>query len=133
MAVTTVPAAYLFKGEQFGLCCILGKLPTGPDEAFDGWADHSGQPIETSLNELAAAFGIDRTEVPFDNSAFPESVSREALDSNDYTLCDECGDDLAQEFSDEELATLCEDCGDPLKSRLLGGLCEDCFPDVDES
>lgn len=84
---------YTFDAEILCPTCVLSALPTGPGQAFDGWADLSDQPVEQSLSELAIAFGIDRTdESTFDSSEFPKVIFASSVDGDEP--CDGCGTDL---------------------------------------
>lgn len=82
---------YIYQADIYCPSCILHVLPTGEGEAFDGWKDVSGtMTAEENLDELAAAFGIDRyNEESFDSGEFPKVVF--ASDSpDDYCgRCDE--------------------------------------------
>ena len=91
MSFTDV-AAYQFKAELLCRDHILDALPTGVDEAYDGWADLSRQPVEHSLSELAYAFGINRDdECTFDSDEFPKRVLSTDLDDSDpLTFCTPC-------------------------------------------
>lgn len=87
-----VPAAYVFQADLYCPGCIVGRLPTGPGEAFDGWALGAGvvMPVEANLNEIAVAFGIDRDdESTFDSDEFPKVTFGHELESRDR--CGGCG------------------------------------------
>lgn len=61
---------------------IIEALPMGESQAFDGWAvaDEDSMTTEQNLNELAAAFGVDREkEWTFDSDYFPKVVLRDQL------------------------------------------------------
>ncbi|MEH0110805.1 hypothetical protein V6N00_13925 [Tersicoccus sp. MR15.9] len=84
---------YTFRAEQYCPEDLLDALPTGPGEAFDGWDDLSGQPVEDSLRELAFAFSIDREdEASFDSDDFPKVIFRDQTTEDD--VCGACGKDL---------------------------------------
>jgi hypothetical protein len=78
MSKATDIVAYTFQAEQYCPEHIIGALPTGEGEPFDGWALAEGaapMSAEENLNELAAAFGIDRMdEHSFDSGDFPKVV-----------------------------------------------------------
>lgn len=83
---------YLYRAEILCPSCTIRALPTGPGEAFDGWADCSEPPMsaESNLSEIAAAFGIDRDdEGSFDSGDFPKIVFRSDLHP-DGVLCAGC-------------------------------------------
>lgn len=83
---------YTFKAENFCPDCIIDQLPTGPDEAYDGWALAEGvrMPVEANLNEIAYAFGIDRNdESTFDSGDFPKVIL-----SSESEYCGACGGGL---------------------------------------
>lgn len=68
---------YDYKGVRYSPEQIIGALPTGPDEDYDGWqlAEGATMTVEDNLSELASAFGIDRDDdsiEPF----FPVTVFR---------------------------------------------------------
>ena len=85
--------AYTYNAEILCPHCTLAALPTGEGQTFDGWRDLSGQPVEDSLTELAAAFGIDRDdESSFDSAEFPKCVFLTMLDGSES--CGSCGEEL---------------------------------------
>lgn len=82
---------YTFRADNWCTACIMGQLPTGEGEAFDGWALAEGaapmQP-EDELNEIAAAFGIDRMdERTYDSGDFPKVIFAHQIDA----LTESCG------------------------------------------
>lgn len=84
-------AGYVYRAEILCPGCMLASLPTGPGEAFDGWADCSvpRMTAEDNLDELAAAFGFDRMdETTFDSDDFPKVIF--GLDAEGET-CGQCG------------------------------------------
>lgn len=89
MAMPFDIVAYTYKADTYCPECIIEQLPTGPGEDFDGWALAEGadpMTTEANLNEIAAAFGINRgTEHTFDSSYFPKVSFR------DQTMTTECG------------------------------------------
>lgn len=87
------PTAYLYAGNLLCPGCVLDALPTGEGHAFDGWKDVSTPPMsaEANLTELAAAFGINRTdEQSFDSDDFPKVL----FDTNDGEICAGCHTEL---------------------------------------
>ena len=86
---------YTYKADLYCPVCIVGMLPTGPGEEFDGWALAEGVRMSTeeNLTEIAAAFGIDRMdEETFDSDDFPKVVfASQALDGDH---CGRCHTDL---------------------------------------
>lgn len=82
---------YVYKADTYCPDHIVGRLPTGPSEDFDGWALAHGvtMSVEDNLDEIAAAFGIDREdEYSFDSDYFPKVVFRDIAED---TQCGECG------------------------------------------
>lgn len=82
---------YTFRADNWCTAHIVQQLPTGEGEAFDGWALAEGaapmQP-EDELDEIAAAFGIDRmTETTFDSDNFPKVIFAYQIDA----LTERCG------------------------------------------
>jgi hypothetical protein len=68
---------YTYQAESYCPRCIVKVLPTGPDGTFDGWGLAPGvrMSTEANLDEIAAAFGIDRRdEHSFDSSDFPKVI-----------------------------------------------------------
>ncbi len=66
---------------------------------FDGWADLSGQSVEESLDELAAAIDIDRTdEFSLDSDDFPKVCLADSV-SEDGSCCGACGFELNADIS----------------------------------
>lgn len=106
MTHSTQIVAYDYKAERLCANCVISALPTGPGEDFDGWAiaesEHPGGmnlPTEVNLDEVAAAFGINRgDETTFDSDYFPKVVFADAMgepgspfgDGERHT-CDHCG------------------------------------------
>jgi hypothetical protein len=81
--------AYDFEGERFCPKCMVTNLPTGEDEAFDGWALAEGaapMDFDENLDEIAAAFGIKRD---MDQMEFPVRVHRADLDGH-QERCSAC-------------------------------------------
>ena len=72
----------------------IGAAVTSRPE-FDGWelAEGVEMSAEENLNEIAAAFGIDRMdESTFDGDEFPKHVFRWQADGSEH--CDTCGEPL---------------------------------------
>lgn len=68
---------YTYKAEQYTPEGLIPALATGPGQDFDGWAlgDGVDMSVEDNLNELAAAFGVDRDdERSFDSDYFPKVI-----------------------------------------------------------
>jgi len=90
MHATTI-VGYTFNADTYHPSCLT--LPTGPDEAFDGWdlADGVRMSTEDNLNEIAYAFGINRAdESSFDSGDFPKVIFACQVESDDET-CGACG------------------------------------------
>lgn len=88
---------YMFQADQFCGRCIGGQLPTGPGESFDGWASTPSVMLtpEENLNEVAAAFGIDRgDESSFDSDEFPKVIRADQVRDDDR--CGACGELLIE-------------------------------------
>lgn len=84
---------YTYRAENLCPSCTIGALPTGPDEAFDGWRDVSNPPMsaEENLAGIAEAFGIDRTdERSFDSGDFPKVIFASSVEDDERCMtCDE--------------------------------------------
>jgi hypothetical protein len=84
-------AGYTFRADNYCTECIIKVLPTGPDEAFDGWALAEGadqMSTEDNLDEIAAAFSIDRMdERTFDSDEFPKVIFVDQIDDDYCGLC----------------------------------------------
>lgn len=80
---------YVFQADIYCPDCIIGQLPTGEGQAFDGWALAPGADLmstEDNLAEIAAAFQIDRqNESSFDSGDFPKVIFASDAD------CEQCG------------------------------------------
>ncbi len=67
---------YILGAEAYCPTHTITALPTGPGEAFDGWAIAADAVIlcpEDNLDEIAWAFGINRRdEQTFDSEDFPK-------------------------------------------------------------
>lgn len=89
---------YVFDADTFCPDCIIGVLPTGRSEQFDGWALAADvlMPAEENLDEIAHAFGFDRTdESTFDSGDFPKVIFADTLDGDDR--CGACAAPLGGE------------------------------------
>lgn len=87
---------YTFNADQFHPECL--RLPTGKGEAFDGWALADGvwMPVEQNLDEIAAAFGINRQdESTFDSGDFPKVIFASQVEDDD-DVCGRCGAPLLE-------------------------------------
>ena len=88
-------AAYTFRADIWCRECVIEALPTGPGEAFDGWAETGSlrMATEDNLSELAYAFGINRAdENTFDSYDFPKVIFASQLDGFEY--CAGCSVEL---------------------------------------
>lgn len=87
---------YQYRADFYCPACIIDQLPTGEDEAFDGWALAPGvrMTTEANLDEIAQAFGIDRgNEASFDSGDFPKVVFLDMAEHDDR--CAACGRELS--------------------------------------
>jgi hypothetical protein len=88
---------YVFRADTYCPACTVAALPTGPGEAFDGWALAPGaDPMtpEDNLREIAYAFGIDiDDEATYDSDDFPKVLFRDQASEND-DRCGGCGAEL---------------------------------------
>ena len=94
MSATTV-IGYAYRAALYCPGCVVGALPTGPGEAYDGWALAPGVRMgtEANLDEIAHAFGIDRhDEHTYDSDDFPKVVF--ASDEISDDACEACGGEL---------------------------------------
>lgn len=93
MATTDI-VAYTLNADLYCPDCVLDVLPTGEGQAYDGWALAPGadpMTTEANLDEIAAAFGIDREdEHTFDSNEFPKVVFGDQVESDDH--CGSCGE-----------------------------------------
>ena len=88
-------AGYTYRAANYCPSCIVAQLPTGPGEAFDGWALAPGVQMSTeeNLTEIAFAFGIDRMDGrTFDSWDFPKVLFSFQVEDAEY--CDSCGEEL---------------------------------------
>lgn len=88
-------AGYTFKVDQFCPRCIIGQLPTGEGESYDGWALAADvrMTTEDNLAEIAYAFGIDhQNEHSFDSDDFPKVIFSTQIE--EYEECGSCGQEL---------------------------------------
>ena len=87
---------YTFQADTYCPDCIIGALPTGEGQAYDGWALAPGaDPMSTedNLNEIAAAFQIDRQdERSFDSGDFPKVIFSSQIQDAEY--CGHCGREI---------------------------------------
>lgn len=86
---------YDFKGNRLCPNCIIGAVPTGEGEAYDGWADATGtMNAEEFLQGIADAFQIDRVNPrKYSADQFPKVVFRGHLHGTE--VCENCGNELA--------------------------------------
>lgn len=97
MHATTI-IGYIYRADIYCTRCIIEQLPTGDGEAFDGWAlaDDIAMSTEDNLNEIAAAFGIDRwDETSFDSDEFPKVIFASMADGDEF--CGSCGELLIED------------------------------------
>ena len=82
---------YMFNADQFCPKCIISALPTGPGQPFDGWALADGVTMSTedNLNEIAAAFQIDRNG-EYDTHDFPAIICCAHLNDSPEDRCGSC-------------------------------------------
>jgi hypothetical protein len=80
--------AYTFRADTYAPAAILAALPTGDGELYNA------AEVETALDELALAFGIDRAdECTFDSADFPKVVFASQVDDwNEESLIDASGE-----------------------------------------
>lgn len=86
---------YTFQSDMWCVDCIIGALPTGEGERFDGWALAPGVKMtaEGNLDEIAAAFGIDRhDEWSYDSDEFPKVIYADGV--AEHMICGGCGNPL---------------------------------------
>lgn len=90
-------AGYTFNADIYCPSCIVEMLPAGPGQPFDGWALANGadpMATEDNLDEIAAAFGIDRyDESSFDSGDFPKVVFEDMAEDAD-DVCGNCHERL---------------------------------------
>jgi len=92
-------AGYNYNGDTYCPDCIIGALPTGDGQAFEGWATVAFPMIpmvrmstEDNLSEIAYAFGIDRMdERSYDSGDFPKVVFESSVEDD---ICTTCGREL---------------------------------------
>jgi len=83
---------YTYAADTYCPDCIIGALPMGDGQAFDGWATSVPMSVEDNLNEIAFAFGIDRMdERSFDSSDFPKVVFQSSVEDD---ICTTCGQEI---------------------------------------
>lgn len=91
MSHATDIAGYTFKTETYCRYCIIDALPTGPGQPYEGWKLAAGvsMPTEENLDEIAAAFQIDRDdESSFDSNDFPKVIFDSQAEETD--VCSVC-------------------------------------------
>lgn len=85
---------YTFNGHNYFPEAIIGAMPLGEGEAFDGWGLGEGIniPVEDNLADLARSFGIDREdETSYDSSEFPKVIFASQIDSEEDRMLDSTG------------------------------------------
>lgn len=77
---------YTFQAELYTPFGVLEALYSHPN--FEGWRNVLGvRSVETELDEIAAAFGIDRTdEYSFDSDEFPKVVFVDQANDDDWAV-----------------------------------------------
>lgn len=86
-------AGYTFRAANYHPGCLLEVMPFGPGEAFDGWRTTSLITVEENLDELAAAFGVNRqNESSFDSGDFPKVIFADSVEDDEE--CGKCGEPL---------------------------------------
>jgi hypothetical protein len=107
---STTIVGYMYSADIYCPGCILAALPTAQGGQFDGWKDLSNQPVETSLDELAAAFGFDRhDEYSYDSDEFPKVVFAGQVHDGCCELCEHDDDHCERCCIDR-----CGSCGEQL-------------------
>ncbi len=83
---------YAYQAALFCPDCVIGALPIGDGQRFDGWALAPGVRMSTedNLTEIAVSFGIDRTAG--DTEDFPVPLFSSDSTGDDY--CDACREEL---------------------------------------
>ena len=92
MSVITAAAGFTFKADIFCPACIVPAMAATPE--YEGWGLAEGVDIEIeeNLDEMAAAFGVDRdNEYSFDSDEFPKPIS---ADQANGEACSNCGDEI---------------------------------------
>lgn len=88
-------AGYDYNADTYCRECIVKVLPTGPDGAYDGWADATGlMGAEEFLQGIADAFGINREdERSFDSGDFPKVILEVMIEEPE--TCGNCGAEIS--------------------------------------
>lgn len=95
MTRATDIVGYTFKADTYCPDCIIGVLPTGDGQEFEGWALATDvrMSVENNLNEIAAAFQIDRMdERSFDSSEFPKVIFSSQVEQPER--CSNCHNEI---------------------------------------
>lgn len=84
------PQGYLFQADVYCPNCIIGQMPTGEGQMYDGWGDATGRMgSEEFLLGIAEAFQIDYwDEYSYDSDDFPKVITNE---QGDGLTCGSCG------------------------------------------
>lgn len=106
-------SSYIFWADLYHPECILEVLTS--TQEYNGWALAPGappEPVEDQLNEIAATFGVDRTdETSFDSGDFPKVVFAYEIQRGE--VCGGCGGFLDEDDIDactrltDDTATSC--------------------------
>lgn len=84
---------YTYNADTYCPPCVIDALPTGDGEAFDGWKACVPMNPEDNLNEIAAAFQIDRMdERSFDSGDFPKVIFESDAEGDEF--CCVCGREI---------------------------------------
>lgn len=99
---------YTLAGQTYCPTHAIVALPTGPGQPYDGWALAEGAVIlspEDNLDEIAWAFGVDRSdETSYESKDFPTRLrAREVISPTD-----------AEVLGDDTYPTSCGLCHEPL-------------------
>lgn len=92
MAITDI-VGYTFRADTYCPEHVLAVLTATPE--FEGWAlaDGVAMSVEDNLDEIAAAFGVNREEeYSFDADEFPKRIFRWQLERVEH--CGTCGEPL---------------------------------------
>lgn len=89
MSIATAPAAYTFKADIYHPECIVPAMAATAE--YEGWGLAQGvvMDVEENLDEIAAAFAVDRyEETSFDSEDFPKVAFSHQLEDDS---CGGCG------------------------------------------
>lgn len=113
---------YTFAADNYCPGCVVTQLPTGPGQAYDGWALAAGaapMTVEDNLTEIAEAFGIDRfDERTYDSGEFPKVIFADSVEGD---RCGGCGEFLIKGDEDRGLDDEDDAAVDPAQGNLFHG------------